>query len=154
VRPEGDMDQARRDTDKKRAEIFHLIEGVVVTATEPAEKSAAEKVINYTNVLTAAKNNEYHPKAKKVNLNSPQVSVEVTTPTPIIASAGVKAYVQIVVRYVTGDPMLGTITLEEGVDYFKRYENNISPNPNAKVIIKGMGGHYTGENEATFEIKI
>ncbi|MDR2823643.1 MAG: DUF6261 family protein [Prevotellaceae bacterium] len=153
VRPEGDMTQTRRDTDNRRAEIFHLVESIVATATEAAEKSAATKIISYTNVLTVAKNSEYRPKVKKVNLDSPTVSVEITTPTPVIASADVKAFVQITVRYATGDPKLGTVTLEEGLDYFKRYENNISPNPNAKVIVKGMG-RYVGENEARFEIKL
>ncbi|MDR2804350.1 MAG: hypothetical protein LBB85_01725 [Dysgonamonadaceae bacterium] len=52
-----------------------------------------------------------------------------------------------------GDPDLGTVKLEEGVDYYKRYENNIAPNPNAKVTVIGIG-HYTGKNEATFEIRI
>jgi hypothetical protein len=95
----------------------------------------------------------YSPKHKAISLNSPQATIEILTPQPVIAAAGAKGQVLIKVRYNTGDPKLGTIELREGFDYIKRYEGNIAPNPSAKVIAHGIG-KYKGEKDATFELKI
>jgi hypothetical protein len=97
--------------------------------------------------------NTYDPTKHAVDLNSPETTIEILTPQPVIAAAGAKAQVLIKVRHNTGDPEVGTVELREGYDYIKRYENNTSPNPNAKVIAHGIG-HYKGEQVATFEIKI
>jgi hypothetical protein len=95
----------------------------------------------------------FDPKQPGISLNTPQTTIEILTPLPLTIPAGTEGQVLIKVRFSTGDPDLGVIELREGHDYIKRYEDNIAPNPNAKLIVHGIG-KYKDEKDATFEIRI
>ncbi|MDR0768645.1 MAG: hypothetical protein LBE71_01885, partial [Dysgonamonadaceae bacterium] len=94
----------------------------------------------------------YEPGKHAIDLHSPKTTIQILTPLPLEIAAGTQGLVQIKVRYKT-ETSAGTVELREGYDYIKRYENNIAPNPNAKVIAHGIG-KYKGEQDATFEIRI
>jgi hypothetical protein len=132
-----------------------IVNGIINATTYPdaGAQQQFKEIVADLNPRIDYYHNTYEPKRKGIDLNSPQATIEIITPLPLTIPAGTEGQVLIKVRFTTDDPVAGTVELREGYDYIKRYENNIAPNPNAKVIAHGIG-KYKGEKVATFEIRI
>ncbi|MDR1121250.1 MAG: DUF6261 family protein [Dysgonamonadaceae bacterium] len=155
VKPGYTFTDVKKGENESFAAMRTIINGII-NAGEYPDVNARLQIIEIATDLNQRIDyyrNAYEPKRQGIDLNSPQATIEIITPLPLAIPAGTEGQVLIKVRFKTGDPAIGTVELREGYDYIKRYEDNIAPNPNAKVIAHGAG-KYKGEKSATFEIRV
>jgi hypothetical protein len=155
LKPDYTFKDVKEGEHKAFSDLRTIADGIVNATNypDPAAKTQITAVVADLNPRIDYYSHLFDPKRPGINLDSPQTTIEILTPLPLTIPAGAEGQVLIKVRFSTGDPDLGVIELREGHDYIKRYEDNIAPNPNAKVIAHGIG-KYKGEKVATFEIRI